>query len=162
MRGRAQAQAVQALVLPLQQLALLVPTALIAEVANLDELSPVPRSPRWMLGLLNWRARPVPVVSFDALLGHQPQPSGRRAKLVIFYPLAGRQAWEYFAVIAAADPQPRAFSDQDTATLKGAIAMNASPYIAMTLNLGGQIVAIPDFEALRELFYPTVKSTSRR
>ena len=161
MRGRAQTQDVQALVLPLQQLALLVPTALIAEVANVDELERVPRSPRWMLGLLNWRARPVPVISFDALLGHTPQPPGRRAKVVIFYPLAGRAAWEYFAIMAAGDPQPRAFGEQDAASLKNAIGVNGSPYVSLTLNLSGQLVAIPDFDALRQAFYPDLTSTSR-
>lgn len=153
MRGRVRAQ-VQTLLLPLQQIGLLVPTALIAEVVNLEDLVPVPRSPRWMLGVLNWRARPVPVVSFDELLGQTPQPAGRRAKLVVFYPLAGRQPWEYFAVLSAAEPQPRAFSEQDTTHLKGAVSVSASPYVAMALNLGGELAAIPNFDALHKAFYP--------
>ena len=153
MRGRVQAQ-VHALLVPLQQIALLVPTALIAEVVNLEDLVPVPRGPNWMLGALNWRARAVPVVSFDALLGHVPQPPGRRAKLVVFYPLEGRQSWEYFAVMAASEPQPRAFSDQDATQLKGAVAVNSSPYVAMALNLAGELAMIPDFHALHRAFYP--------
>lgn len=162
MRGRIQAQ-VHALLLPLQQISLLVPTALIAEVVNLDDLVPVPRSPAWMLGALNWRARAVPVVSFDVLLGHVPQPPGRRAKLVVFYPLEGRQSWEYFAVMAAAEPQPRAFSDQDATQLKGAVAVSSSPYVAMALNLGGELAVIPDFVTLYQTFYPAprVSATSR-
>lgn len=155
-RGRTQAQ-VHTLLLPLQQLALLVPTALIAEVVNLDELLPVPQSPPWVLGLLNWRARGVPVVSFDALLGHEHQPATRRAKVVVFYPLEGRESWEYFAVMAVAEPQPRAFSEQDAEALKQAVATNATPYVAASLNLGGELVVIPDLDALRAAFYPSTK-----
>ncbi len=149
---------VQALLLPLQQAALLVPTALVAEVVNYDELHAVPRSADWMLGLFNWRARPVPVVSFEALLGGAPGVPGRRSKVVVFYPLPGRKSWEFFGVLSAAEPQPRDFTDIEAANLRAAAVESANTYIAMSLRLGNLTAGIPDFEALGRLFYPAAIS----
>ncbi len=149
---------VQTLLLPLQQAALLVPTALVAEVVNYDELQPVPRSADWMLGLFNWRARPVPVVSFEALLGGAPAAPGRRSKVVVFYPLTGRKSWEFFGVLSAAEPQPRDFTDVEAAALKTAAVESANSYIAMSLRLGSLTAGIPNFEALGRLFYPAAVS----
>lgn len=147
---------VQTLLLPLQQAALLVPTALVAEVANYDDLQPLPRSADWMLGLFNWRARPVPVVSFEALLGGAPAAPARRSKVVVFYPLPGRKSWEFFAVLSAAEPQPRDFTDLEAVDLKAGAVESTNAYLAMSLRLGNVTAGIPDFQALARLFYPTV------
>jgi chemosensory pili system protein ChpC len=152
-KTRSQAH-VHALLVPLRQASLLIPTALVAEVVNVDALLPVPRSAEWVLGLLNWRARPVPVISFDALLGHGVHGANPRSKMVIFYPLAGRHAWDFFAVVSSGEPQPRAFTEQEGATLKSAVAANPSPYLSATLMLDGRASGIPDLEALNRLFYP--------
>jgi chemotaxis signal transduction protein len=149
---------VQTLLLPLQQAALLMPTALVAEVVNLDELQPMPCSADWVLGLLNWRARPVPVISFEALLGGAPASPGRRSKIVVCYPLPGRKSWEFFGVLTAAEPQPREFTDIEAANLKGAAVESGNAYIAMSLRLDHLIAGIPDFEALGRVFYPAVTS----
>lgn len=145
---------VQTLLLPLQQSALLVPTALVAEVVNYDDLQHLPRSAEWMLGLFNWRARPVPVVSFEALLGGAPASAARRSKVVVFYPLPGRKAWEFFAVLSAAEPQPRDFTELEAADLQAGAVESASTYLAMSVRLGAVTAGIPDFDALARLFYP--------
>lgn len=148
---------VQTLLLPLQQAALLVPTALVAEVVNVDDdLQPLPGGADWMLGLLNWRARPVPVVSFEALLGGAAATRGRRSKIVVFYPLPGRKPHEYFGLLTAAEPQPREFTDLETANLKGAAVESGNAYLAMSLRLDNLTAGIPDFDALGRLFYPAV------
>ena len=150
---------VQTLLLPLQQAALLVPSALVAEVANHDELQPIPQSPDWGLGLFNWRARPVPVVSFEALLGGAPAAPTRRSKVVVFYPLPGRKPWEFFAVMSAAELQPRDFTEVQAAELKAGAVASTHACVAMSLRLGNLTAAIPDFDALGRLFYPAVAAS---
>lgn len=142
---------IHTLLVPLGTTNLLVPSALIAEVVNVAPLQPMPLSEPWLLGLMNWRSRPVPVVSFDMLLGGDiPQP-GPRAKIVIFYPLEGRQPWDFFGVITTAEPQPRTF--HDSAALSQTLD-NSSPYFAVTLQLDKTVAGIPNLQALRSLFYP--------
>lgn len=141
---------IHTLIIPLANSSLLVPSALIAEVVNVAELSPVPLSEKWMLGLLNWRARPVPVVSFDFLMGAGLQLAGPRSKIVVFYPLPGRKPWEFFGALTSGEPQPRSFSD--AAALNNTLE-NDNPYAAVTIRLEASVVCIPDLDALRAVFY---------
>lgn len=142
---------IHTLLVPLGSASLLVPSALVAEVINVGPLQTLPLSEPWLLGLMNWRSRPVPVVSFDILLGHPIPPVGPRAKIVIFYPLEGRNAYEFFGVITAAEPQPRTFHDGQALSQT---VENTSPYLALTLQLDKAVAGIPNLEALRGLFYP--------
>lgn len=141
---------VHTLILPLAGFSLLVPSSLIAEVINPVTLTPVPQADPWLVGAMNWRSRPVPVVSFEHLLGNV-SAAPPRAKIVIFYPLQGRRPWEFFAAFTAAEPQPRMINDpQSLAQAPSA----PSPYIAMTLAYEERTVGIPDLNGLYALFYP--------
>lgn len=142
---------IHTLILPLAQFSLLVPSALVAEVVNVSEVGTLPLAPPWLLGIMNWRARPVPVISFDYLLDTPVPVATARAKIVIFYPLQGRKPWEFFGLMSNAEPQPRTF--QDPEALSNRVA-NESPYIATALQLDKYVVGIPELGALKRLFYP--------
>lgn len=142
---------IHTLVLPLNAYSLLLPSALIAEVVNATELSSLPLAPPWLRGMMNWRSRPVPIVSFDYLLGNDMPPVNARSKIVVFYPLEGRNPWEFFGIVSSAEPQPRTFHDADA--LANAVE-NKNPYIAMAVQLDKLQVGIPDLAVLKNLFFP--------
>lgn len=142
---------IHTLVLPLSAYSLLLPSALIAEVVNAVELSSLPLAPPWMRGMMNWRSRPVPIVSFDYLLGHGMPPVNARSKIVVFYPLEGRNPWEFFGIVSSAEPQPRTFHDAEALAN---VVENKNPYIAMAVQLDKLQVGIPDLGALKTLFFP--------
>lgn len=142
---------IHTLVLPLGEYSLLLPSALIAEVVNVVELSSLPLAPPWLRGMMNWRSRPVPVISFDHLLGNAMPSVGPRSKIVVFYPLEGRNAWEFFGIISNAEPQPRTFHDAEALAN---VVENKNRFIAMTVQLDKLQVGIPDLAALKELFFP--------
>ena len=64
---------VYSLLIPLADARLLVPRACVAEVVGYHLPAPMESAPPWYLGLLNWNARPVPLVSFEGACG-QPIP----------------------------------------------------------------------------------------
>ena len=142
---------IHTLIVPLASSYLLAPSALIAEVINLAPFIRVPQSEKWMLGLLNWRARPVPVVSFDLFLTTILAPAGPKSKIVIFYPLPGRKPWDFFGVLTSGEPQPRTFSDAQA--LSNTIE-NDNPYAAVMVKLETFVACIPNLEALKAAFYP--------
>jgi hypothetical protein len=142
---------IHTLIVPLAGSYLLVPSALIAEVINIAPWIPVPRSEKWMLGLLNWRSRPVPVVSYDFFLTSDLPPAGPRSKIVVFYPLPGRKPWDFFGVLTAGEPQPRTFSDAEA--LSNTVE-NDNPYAAVTVQLEAFAACIPNLDALKAVFYP--------
>jgi chemotaxis signal transduction protein len=150
---RANVSRLHTLELPLGELGLLVPSAAVAEIIALGPLSPIPYSPPWTLGAVAWRTLAVPVISFETLLGGKAPAPGPSAKIVVFYPLSGRREWEFFGIMTTSEPRPRALDnariDRTTST-----ELPASPYIAGTLTMNEQALAIPDLEAMKKAFYP--------
>ncbi|MDA8364841.1 MAG: chemotaxis protein CheW [Gammaproteobacteria bacterium] len=154
--------ALHALEIPTRTGSLLVPSACIAEVVPNRALAELPLSPQWVLGVMAWRSRPVQVISLEALMGGAgaatdgvPDPvAGRRqrgtGKVVVFYPLPGRNPWEFFGVAACSEPQSRVV---DGAVLTGTADGPDNSIIAMTVRLGQSVLSIPDMSALSVALY---------
>ena len=121
-----------------------------AEVVALPRLARVPHAPAWLLGVLGWRLRPVPVVSYDMLIGGQAHTPGPRARVVVLYPLPGRKAWEFVGILSDSEPQSRII---DSGVAPAAIE-DSFRYIAAALKFDERTVGIPDFAALAKVLYP--------
>jgi len=141
---------VHALEVPNHSLPLLVPSACMAEVVPYSPLAVVPQSPAWSLGVIGWRLRPVPVLSYEALAGGEPATPGPRSRVVVLYPLPGREPWEFVGVLSSAEPQSR----QIDAEAVPVTVQDAYPCIAGGLRLNDRLVGIPDFTALARMLYP--------
>jgi len=143
-------QPVHSLIVPTANMPILVPSASIAEVVNVSELVSLPLTPDWCLGVIGWRQRAVPVVSFEALMGNPAQRPAPRSKIIIFFPIPGRKDFEFFGVLSSSEPQPHTVSpDEGLVT-----AQVDSPIIAAALELGGVTVGVPDYQVLQSAFYP--------
>ena len=147
---------IHGLLLPVNDRFLLVPSALVAEIGTLRNLTPLPLCPPWVLGLMNWRSRPVPVCDLARFWGPPITPSSR-SRAVVFYPLPGRAPSEFFALITSAEPQPRTI-DTPAVLLTDEDAVH--PYLAVSLDLDSKRVGIPDLEALKGLFYDDTATLS--
>ena len=139
--------------IPLSRFRVLVPSATVAEVVTMSPLTMIPHMPPWVIGVLGWRGRAVPVISFEALLMSAMPESEARAKMVVFYPLPGRSDSEFFAMLSVREPQPRVVVDAAEIISSPAGAVE-SPYVASTVKLGDSTLLIPDFDALKKAFYP--------
>jgi len=141
---------VHALEIPTDTLSLLIPSACMAEVVSLSRMARVPQSPHWLLGVLGWRLRPVPVVSYDVLAGGEAHSPGPRARVVVLYPLPGREPWEFVGLLAASEPQSRTID----AGVAAVTVQDSYPCIASGLRIEDRVVGIPDLSALARTFYP--------
>ncbi|MHB8254489.1 MAG: chemotaxis protein CheW [Acidiferrobacter sp.] len=140
---------IHGLLLPVGDRFLLVPSALVAEIGMVGELTPQPLSPSWVLGVMNWRSRPVAVCDLARFWGPPVVPSGR-SRAVVFYPLPGRRPTEFFALITSAEPQSRTI-DTPAVLLTDEDAVH--PYLAVSLDIDSKRAGIPDLDALASLFY---------
>ncbi|HYA39136.1 MAG TPA: chemotaxis protein CheW [Candidatus Methylomirabilis sp.] len=152
MKARRAGPRLHALEVPLEGMSLLIPSASVAEVVNLSTLTAVPFSEPWLLGVIGWRTLAVPVVSFEALLG-APTPGGRAGgKILIFYPMSGRKDWEFYGVLATAEPRPQALDGSQPPVPEAGLPN--SSYIASGLKIDNRSMFIPDLVALQKAFYP--------
>lgn len=138
--------------LPLQNIPLLIPSAVVAEVINPPLLTPVPFGQPWLRGVVGWRTLVVPVVSFETLMGVDAPERGTESKIVIFYPMSGRRDWEFYGLLVASEPRPQALDGSQPAA--GQAELPDTPYIAAGIKIGDKVLAIPDLEAMKKAFYP--------
>jgi chemotaxis signal transduction protein len=150
---RQTADRVHTLEIPIGGLSLLLPSATIAEVVGAPELSPVPLGQPWLLGAIGWRTLAVPVVSFEALLGGAASAPGPGSKVVILYPFPGRADWQFVALLTAAEPRPRSIDGAEVVAIEPA-DLPESPYLASGLRHRGTLLAIPNLDALKAVFFP--------
>ncbi|MDH4134702.1 MAG: chemotaxis protein CheW [Gammaproteobacteria bacterium] len=143
-------ESVHALEVPNDTLPLLLPSACMAEVVGVTRMAKVPHSPPWMLGAIGWRLRPVPVFSYDVLAGGELFSPGPRARIVVLYPLPGREPWEFVGLLATSEPQSRTIDG----SMPSVTVRDSYPGIAAALRIDQRVVGIPDFEALVRTLYP--------
>jgi len=139
-----------ALVIATEVAPIVVAAASVAEVLARVALLPVPGTYPWVLGFFVWRQQPVNVISFEAMAGG-PVPVMEPSRIVVFYPLPGRGKEDYFAI--ATNREPRSLivtNDTQGADLPAGLS---SEFIAGAMQSGDQVIAIPDFTAMRKAFY---------
>jgi chemosensory pili system protein ChpC len=93
------------LLIPLSEDRLIVPRACVAEVVRFSAPENEAGSHDWMMGIVNWSGRQLPVVSFEGALGKEkPVPTGR-TRIVVFYAGAGKLKSGFFGVLTQGFPQ---------------------------------------------------------
>jgi len=143
--------AVPGLMIPTEAAPLVVPAATVAEIVpNSPEVRALPASPVWVLGYIRWRNYPVTLVSFERLASDRDMPGFSR--ICVFYPLPGREAHDYFAMIMSGEPRSLEITDEVAAgTLPAQVSRQ---YSAGAVIVEGRHLVIPDLEALKAVFYP--------
>jgi chemosensory pili system protein ChpC len=96
---------VYSLLIPLADSRLLVPRACVAEVIGYQLPAPMERAPSWYLGVVNWNARTVPLVSFEGACGLMIPPASGRSRIVVFHALAGRAESGFISIVSQGFPQ---------------------------------------------------------
>lgn len=94
-----------ALMVPLAEERLLLPRVTVAEVVTWQQPEAVENAPAWHLGNLQWNGRPIPVISFEALLGHAAPPPGGRTRIAVIVAIGDRLTSGYFGIVTQGFPQ---------------------------------------------------------
>jgi chemosensory pili system protein ChpC len=96
---------VYSLLIPLADSRLLVPRACVAEVIGYQTPAPMEGAPPWYLGLVNWNARSLPLISFECACGQAIPPTGGRSRVVVFHAIGGRLDAGFFGIVSQGFPQ---------------------------------------------------------
>jgi chemosensory pili system protein ChpC len=96
---------IYSLLIPLADSRLLVPRACVAEVIGFHSPAPMEGAPPWYLGLVNWNARSLPLISFECACGQAIPPTGGRSRVVVFHAIGGRLDAGFFGIVSQGFPQ---------------------------------------------------------
>ncbi len=140
---------VRSLLIPIQGDALLLPSALVAEVISYNQPEPIGDGPTWVLGTTRWREQDIPIVSMELVIGKVvPDYREVRARVIVVYTLGRHPEMPFYGIVAQgipgvyrADPESMRLLDDE---------IGDQPYVAAWIELreSGQAV-IPDLNVLQ-------------
>ncbi len=138
---------VYSLLIPLADARLLVPRACVAEVIGFQTPAPMESAPPWYLGLVNWSARMLPLVSFEGTCGAMAPPASGRSRIVVFHALGGRVECGYIAIVSQGFPQLVRVSNDVVRPDNSRSFSERSPVLCQVRMLN-ETPLIPDLERL--------------
>ena len=146
---------VRGVLLPLHTGQLLIPNANLCEVIGYRSPETGPKtSPDWLLGIVNWRQRPVPLVSFDALIGSPVDSVGQRARIAMCYSLQDNAARPFMGILLRSIPHVVRIMEQLITPIGQ--PGEFGPMVAGQVRIGGQEAWIPDFDNLERALEETL------
>lgn len=142
------APAVRSLVIPLHGMALLLPNAMVAEVATLGEIRPAGPGPAWLLGRINWRGLTLPLVAFERLAGGPECDVGRRSRAVVLNTLNGSRELPFVALLSQGIPRLVLATES---ALRPADEEAALEGVLCRVRVAGSEMLIPDIDRIEAL-----------
>ncbi|MCW8827569.1 MAG: chemotaxis protein CheW [Gammaproteobacteria bacterium] len=140
---------VRCLVLPLSSLTLLVPNTLVAEVIDYRPAESAGHMPEWMTGMLSWRGRNVPVISFERLLGDTVESPAQERRYVICNTLNNNERIPFIALEVQGIPHLTQVSntmlDYDTEDRQ------SEPAVLARLRLDEESVTVPNVDVMEKM-----------
>ena len=132
------------LVVPLSDRNLLLPNVALAELMPYRAPLATPGMPAWMLGQVAWRDLQLPLLSFEAASGGQPQ-IGPGVRVAVLNAMGGRDRVKFIALLVQGIPRSMKVDDH----LQRASA-ELAPLELDAVQLGEAVVKIPDLIGLEQ------------
>ncbi len=137
---------VRCLLVPLNKITLIVPNAAVAEVTGYEEPLPTPHAPRWLLGMMLWRGRTIPLISFERMVGHEAHDS--HSRVVVLNTLSGRPELPFVGVSTLGIPRLA----QITGDMVSEAARDQSTaVVACRVEVDGETAVIPDVDIIEKM-----------
>ena len=133
------------LLLPLADRNLILPNVAVAELIDYQQGTFDLDTPPWYLGLVTWRDRQIPLLSFESACG-QKTVIGERARIVILNALGGRPDLKFIALLVQGIPRSYKLDSQ----LSYVDVPLCSPEQA-AVQVGEHVAKVPDLLALEGL-----------
>lgn len=142
-------EVLHAVLVPLVHEALLVPSAVVAEVIAYAEPLAMPGVPAWVLGSVDWRGRSIPLVSMDAAMGGAAGVAAvRRTRIVVLRTLDAHPEMPLYGLLASGTPRILQASAESLHRVEAGAGM--PPYVLERVAVAGTETAlIPDLDRLQ-------------
>ncbi len=149
MRKAGRSPVIHCMIAPAETEALLLPTSVMAEVADYQTPSALDAAPPWLLGQIEWENRQVPVFSFTALInGSDVGEISPKSKILIIKSLGDSARVPYLGILLSDLPRMLNVKEEDlvqTGDDKKALG------VCSRINLEEQSAIVPDLDRLTHL-----------
>jgi len=140
---------VRCLLLPLHTTSLLLPNTVVAEVLDDKPVEKAANMPAWMLGMLSWRGRDVPVISFEKLLGSETGSETAERRLVVCNTLNGNSKLPFVVLEVLGIPHLTMVTNDMLEADTG--EQQHEPVVQARLRLNEESVIVPNIDVMEKM-----------
>jgi chemosensory pili system protein ChpC len=133
------------LLLPLADRNLILPNVAIAELIDYQPGTFDLDTPPWYLGLVTWRDRQIPLLSFESACGSKTV-IGDRARIVVLNALGGRPQLKFIALLVQGIPRSYKLDNQ-----LSYVDVPLCPLEKAAVQIAEQVAKVPDLLGLEAL-----------
>lgn len=145
-----EAEELYSLLVPLANNRLIVPRACVAEVVRFSKPEQEAGAHDWMIGLVNWNGRQLPVVSFEGTMGEDVPATTGRTRIVVFTSSTGQLKSGYFGIVTQGFPQ-LVRVNRDVLKLDATDGWPDDAPILCRVKMINEFPLIPDLEKLESM-----------
>jgi chemosensory pili system protein ChpC len=142
-------QLIKCVILTLRKENVILPNALVAEIISVKEVVEKENQPGWFLGIMNWRGKDVPLLSFEAAAGYEVSKVNLNTQAVVIYAV-GKDgddiASPYLGLVMSGVPHVSRFTREQIVTDKE--DQEDHPMVAQKVRINGAKVSILDVDAM--------------
>jgi chemosensory pili system protein ChpC len=138
------------LLIPLAEDRLIVPRACVAEVVRFTAPEKEAGAHDWMMGVVTWNGRQLPVVSFEGALGKEKPAATGRTRIVVFYASSGQLKSGFFGVLTQGFPQLVRLNE-DVLQLHATEGWPQDAPVLCRVKMINEFPLIPDLEKLEAM-----------
>lgn len=137
---------VRSLIIPLNGVALLLPNTAVAEISDYKVPQPINDAPGWLLGMMLWRGRSIPLLAFEPFLGRTAGVGGVHARAAVCNTLNANPVLPFVAILAQGIPRLQELKSGMLETVTRGAEGNA--VVAARVLVEGREAIIPDLDVL--------------
>ena len=138
---------VDCLLIPLKDKNLLLPNVTVAEIIPFSHLLTTASGVDWILGRIDWRGTPVPVMCYE-MLNNQPAPAPNpNARFAVINGIGNNARMPFYAMLIQGIPRLVHIAENDIQEVE---AMNMGPYDQSAVTLNGENAMIPDLDQVEK------------
>ena len=138
---------VRSLWVPLREMNLLLPNKAVAEIGSYRAPRAMPDTPKWLLGMVTWREREIPVISLESVCGLAGPSSPVFSRLMIVNSVRPGSPVEYYGIVTAGLPRLIQFGS-DTADR---VEVCDGEGLHSVAHVGDELAGIPDLDCLQAM-----------
>lgn len=137
---------VRSLIVPLNGTLLVVPNTAVAEVADFKTPQSIADAPAWLLGMMLWRGRSIPLVALEPLLGGVAGAGGVHARALVCNTLNSNPVLPFIAILAQGIPRLQELKPDLVEVVESETEEVTA--VAARLRVAGREGVIPDLDVL--------------
>ena len=138
---------VRSLWIPLREMNLLLPSMAVAEIGSYRAPEAAPGMPEWLLGMVKWREREIPVISLESICGLTVPSNPVFSRLMIVNSVRPDSPVEFYGIVTAGLPGLIHFGN-DTA---GHVEAYDGEGLHSVVHVGNELAGIPDLDCLQAM-----------